>query len=360
MTGEQARRAIARWTLPGVVLVAGLLELAQHQWRGWLVTVPLMVILAVALAMRRERPRWAGVAALVIQLVFVVANGVHYDFPSTTVGLALIALMYVIARHCPWPESGWWVAASLVVPVARRLAGASGPEDFLPDGLLALAVIVGYLVRNRAEVEAARYRRMRRAEREQIARDVHDVIAHGLSSIAVYAEGAAFVADPDTAEGRALAKIRDTARATLGETREVVTRLRDTADGPGRPHGLDQVASLLEASVPPARLHLVGDPSTLSEHLSRALYRIIQESLSNVRRHARQATTTDVTLTIDPEKVSLLFVDDGIVQPNSTPGYGLRGINDRAALLGGTASAGNGPSGGWVVRVEIPLRSPVD
>jgi len=355
MTGEQVRRVVARGALPAAIVLGGVLELALNDWRGWLVTLPLTLMLAIAIAVRGERPRMSAAAAVLSQLVFILANSLRYDFPSVTVVLGLLCVMYAVARHCPWPESGWWIGATLSMQVARRLADQRGPEDFVPDGLFLLAVVVGYLVRNRAEVEAARYRRLRREEREQVARDVHDVIAHGLSSIAVYAESAAFLADTDTAEGQALAKIRDTARATLVETREVVSRLRDTSDGPGPPHGLDDVSSLLAASVPPAVLHLVGDPSALSEPLSRALYRIIQESLTNVRIHARQATTTHVTLTIGGDQVRLLVVDDGILQPNAKPGFGLRGISERAALFGGTASAGNGPSGGWVVEVEIPL-----
>ena len=357
MSGGRTRRYLARWGWPAAVIAGAAVQLVSTAGAGWLVVVPLAIILAVVLAFAREHPRWAGVAAIVCQVGFSIASALHYGFPGLVIGLALIAAVYTVARRCALPESAWWVGAILGLATVRALVGWSGTEDIIPDTVLALAAGAGYLNRNRAAVEAARYEALRTAEREQIARDVHDVISHGLSSIAVYAEGAAFVADPDSPEGQALATIRDTARATLAETREVVTRLRDVPDGPGRPHTLAELPGLLAASVPPARIEVEGDPAALPEHVSRALYRIVQESLTNVRRHARGATGVDVVLRIGAEDVRLEVSDDGAAAPDGHPGYGLRGIRERAALLGGSASAGQRSSGGWVVSVEIPLRN---
>jgi signal transduction histidine kinase len=200
-------------------------------------------------------------------------------------------------------------------------------------------------------------------ERLRIARDLHDVVAHSVSVMAVQAEAAQEVlaVRPERAE-RAMADVADTARATLTELRQLLGVLRSDADRAPRP-GLDGVGELVE-SVRRAGLAVEvrteGEPRPVAGLAGVTLYRVVQEALTNVLKHAA-AERADVELRYGAESLVVTVTDDGRGRPGAPPetaGHGLAGMRERLAVLGGTLDAGPRPEGGFSVRARLPAGSP--
>ena len=246
----------------------------------------------------------------------------------------------------------------------RSLGAAGG----LLLGAIA-AIAVGAAARARAaslaaaRKEAAEANR-RRAEEERlaIAREVHDVVAHSLAMINVQAGVGSHVADrrPDQAK-QALLEIKEASRTALGDLRKTLAVLRGSGERAPTP-GLDRLPELV-ATTSNAGLEVTveGKPGTLPAHVDAAAYRILQESLTNVIRHATGARTVTVRLQQAQEGLELSVSDDG--QPaapvsgagdTDTSGNGLRGMAERARVLGGWVTAGRRPGGGFQVRAWLP------
>jgi len=226
-----------------------------------------------------------------------------------------------------------------------------------------------------------------RGERARIARELHDVVAHHISMIAVQAETARLTTQGLPAAGaQGFAAIGDTARAGLTEMRRLLGVLREDAqaaadmqaitDGGStqmteadrRPQpGLPQLAGLVDesrrASGGATRLIVSGQVTQLDPGVELAAYRIVQEALTNARRHAPGAAV-DVELRYADDVLSLQIRDNGpgatraaaIIGPD--PGHGLLGMRERAAAAGGSLRAGNAPGGGFFVETELPAKSP--
>jgi signal transduction histidine kinase len=109
-----------------------------------------------------------------------------------------------------------------------------------------------------------------------------------------------------------------------------------------------------DSSEPVIDVELTGPFDALPAPIASAVYRIAQESVTNSRRHARKATRIEVRVEVDDERARLTVTDDGAAGPTGTPGYGIAGMTERAALLGGTCTAGRSPNGGWLVTAELP------
>ena len=198
-------------------------------------------------------------------------------------------------------------------------------------------------------------------ERTRIARELHDIVAHSVSSMVVQA-GAAEEAggtDPEFV-ARALGSIRSTGNDALAEMRRLVSMLRVSDDAPLSPQPrLDALPALIERAIvggPAVHLTVLGDVRPLPAGLDLAAYRIVQEALTNVRRHAA-AKRCDVTVSYSADAITVEVVDDGRggeADP-TTPGHGLLGMQERALLYGGRLVAGPEPRGGFAVRVELPV-----
>jgi len=197
-------------------------------------------------------------------------------------------------------------------------------------------------------------------ERTRIARELHDIVAHAVTSMVVQA-GAAEQADGDRrfVDG-ALSNIRRTGNQALTEMRRLVTILRDEHDPPLGPQPrLDALPTLVEsASVhgPRTRLEVVGPTRDLPPGLDLTVYRVVQEALTNVRRHAG-ATECVVRLDYGPDAIRLEVVDDGaggVVDPGRG-GHGLVGMRERVGLYGGSLEAGPEPGRGFAVRAVLPV-----
>ena len=200
----------------------------------------------------------------------------------------------------------------------------------------------------------------RAAERSRIAREMHDVVAHSVSVMITLADGATAALDRAPDQSRiALAELASTGRAALGDMRRVLGALADGAT-PWEPAGEGQdLAALVErfrAAGLPVRAEGVEQPMPDETGLRLAVYRVTQEALTNVLRHAPGTGVVDLRVRHDPDRWVVDVADDGagttVVEAGGA-GMGLIGMRERVALLGGTAEAG--PSdGGWRVHVELP------
>jgi len=197
-------------------------------------------------------------------------------------------------------------------------------------------------------------------ERTRIARELHDIVAHAVTSMVVQA-GAAEQADDDrTFVDGALASIRRTGNEALSEMRRLVTMLRDEGEAPLGPQPrLDALPNLIDSASahgPRTRLEVAGSARDLPPGLDLTVYRIVQEALTNVRRHAG-ATECVVRLTYGPGEVRLEVVDDGrgAAAESGRVGHGLVGMRERVGMYGGRLEVGPEPGRGFAVRAVLPV-----
>ncbi len=286
------------------------------------------------------------------------------------------------------------VAVPAVIMVAGLFAvGLSGEPlvtmlaDFLPSFVIfILAVALGELVRGRRALAAETARRLELAEEEQrseaarllaeerlrIARELHDTVAHSMATITVQAGSALHVlsAAHDGGVREALVSIRETSKSALGEMRAVLGQLREgagAADAPAAPAGpeslglgrLPALRAAVTAAGSPVRVSVEGEPGPLPPAVDHAAYRILQESLTNVLRHAKSGTEAEVCLRYAPDSVTITVANDGCV-PGGSPGTGngLRGMRERAAAAGGELEAApDGDDGRFLVTAKLPRQA---
>ena len=259
-----------------------------------------------------------------------------------------------------------------------------GLVNWLTDGSIIfagpslIAWAIGDSMRNRRayyaalEDRAARLERERdaqaqiaaAAERARIARELHDVVAHNVSVMVVQADGASYALDSSPERARqALAAISSTGRQALEEMRRMLGVLRSAAEQSGVDPlpGIGQLGELLDqtrAAGLAVSFAVEGVPAPLPDGVALAAYRTVQESLTNVRKHAH-ATKVLVRLRVDDRTADLTVLDNGDAgatgDKEHEPGFGLLGMRERIALLGGTATAAPEPGHGWRVEVCLPL-----
>jgi signal transduction histidine kinase len=195
-------------------------------------------------------------------------------------------------------------------------------------------------------------------ERTRIARELHDIVGHAVSSMVVQAGAAEQAADDPAFVEQALGDIRRTGSDALAEMRRLVSVLRTQDETLFSPQPrLEALPTLVESAGGPAvRLVVTGEPRALPSGLDLTVYRIVQEALTNVRRHSG-ATTCQVTLDYGGDCVSVAVVDDGRSggAMDRSGGHGLVGMRERAALYGGQLAVGPEPGGGFAVRARLPV-----
>jgi signal transduction histidine kinase len=200
---------------------------------------------------------------------------------------------------------------------------------------------------------------VRMREREQLARELHDTVAHHVSAMVIRAQAGRVVAETrPAAAAEALAVIEAEGSRTLAEMRVLVGALRDPAAEdpadltPGR--GIVDIAALARSD-PRVEVSLTGDLDNLGPAVGAAVFRIAQESVTNAVRHARGAERVTVAVTGEPDAIRCAVTDDGepVLGPRAV-GYGIVGMTERASLLGGSIQAGPGDRRGWVVEAVIP------
>jgi signal transduction histidine kinase len=350
---------------------------------------PLVGLLVLALVVRRTRPAVTFVAVTLALALRVIP--VESVLPGD---VAFIPAIYSLAAY----ESRRWLRLSGlgVAAIGSVIAGTRftsvGGEFVSWTALVATTVacataalsawMLGDLkrtrlqrladLRERAErVERERERELRLAaqeERAAIAREMHDVVAHALSVIVVQADGAAYAAErsPTGTRGQPVAALKTigaTARDALSETRRLVGVLRDPTSGAelAPADGLEQVGELVErvraAGVPvTVRDELAGSDSAVSVGVGLAAYRVVQEALTNVIKHAGPGAAAAVELEWVPGALRITVSDDGIggASRDDGRGHGLPGMRERVAVHAGVLTAGPRASGGWEVCATLP------
>jgi signal transduction histidine kinase len=296
--------------------------------------------------------------------------------PVVVLGPAVLVALYAGAAQLERRASRTALALSLLIMAVVVSANDMDVGTVLTNGV---ALTVAWFMGDRRRrldddrlaeqaAAAAALREASTAERLRVARELHDVVAHAMSVIAVQAGTGRFVIDESPEVAReALASIETASRDALAEMRRLLAVLRDE-DGQGDGSRLDPAPGLADLDglvVVAARtgveveLAVEGDPVDLPAGAELCAYRIVQEALTNVRKHA-QARRAAVTIRYLPEAIELSVVDDGIGPATGAAagGHGIVGMHERAELYGGRVEAGPVADGGYRVHAWLPVGAP--
>lgn len=331
----------------------------------------LLVAAAVPLVLRR---RWPRAVLGVVAGAAIVSFALGY--PGGPVTIPLMAAIYVTAAA---GQRWWaWLAATLFAGVGAVVRGVVEGDPLvsvaLNSALFVLVALLGDAVDSRRALRREVDARLRRAEAERereaqrrvrdertrIARELHDVMAHTIATMTVQAGAAADALDDSPEEARtALCTINDSGRQAMGELRATVSLLRDGPQPTPRPPapGLAELPALVDAAAGEGlatSLCSTVDDQRLPAATQLTVYRIVQEALTNVIRHAHASA---VTVSVDPHagEVVVAVDDDGRgAAANDDDGFGLQGMRERAEALGGRLTAGPGTAGGYRVEARLP------
>jgi signal transduction histidine kinase len=332
----------------------------------------LVAVSSLALIWRRDWPVAVLTAALMTSLVWDLIG------LEGGLSLAIVISLYGVGRSIAADFTSALVvlAAMTIVVIDDLIEGEPAPVIGLSLALVFTSWYAGRRIRARREylalleertayLERERVAEAKRAvdeERTRIARELHDVVAHRVSMITVQAGAAQTVAasNPEKAI-RAMEAVENASREALDELRQVLGVLRsdEPADGLAPIHGLSEiphlVAGMNETGVK-ATLTAVNTPERLPARIDLASYRIVQEALTNVLKHAGPNPTAEVRLGSEDGMLTVEVVDNGSgITTMSGAGQGLIGMRERAMLLGGTFEAGPRLAGGFRVMVRLPL-----
>lgn len=356
-----------QWWDKALVVVLALGGLAEGILRPDLPLRALSTIVGVGvtpvLLWRRTKPLPMVLVAFGAALVFDVVRLLSGSEPT---GLNTMAyLLLLIYAVCRWGSGREAVAGMAVV---LFMATLSLFTDDAPIGdviggytVVSLVVALGFAFRYRGRARMRELDQVKLLERERLARDLHDTVAHHVSAMAIRAQaGLATATTNPTAAADALRLIEAEAARTLAEMRTMVRALRRDEDAELAPNprvnDLHQLAGG-DGGGPAVTVELVGELDDLQPSVDAAIFRLAQESVTNARRHARHATRIQVHVCADDASVRLRVCDDGDINTTRSapaPGYGLIGMFERADLLGGTCEAGPNPDRGWTVTAVLP------
>ncbi|MFD4322678.1 sensor histidine kinase [Streptomyces sp. NPDC058548] len=361
---DAPERVSRDWVLVGVLMVTALLEGVLRDDVAWR---PFATIVAVGLApvllWRRTHPLVCVVVGfgtgMVLGLVSLLAGvpGVGLDAM-----VYVLVLVYALVR---WGAGREMVIGLAVVAVAAAFAAVtdySGPAELFGGfAVLVAAAAGGAAFRYRAESWRRALEQIRSQERVGLARELHDMVAHHVSAIAVQAQaGRAMAGQRPEAALETLAVIEGEASRTLAEMRAMVRVLRDgaPAEYAPRPGVVDLVSLARRDPVPVVDVELPDDLDDLPPQVDAAVYRLAQEALTNALRHARNASRVEIRVVEGAGWLRLRVSDDGRIDParSVNHGFGLLGMTERVQLLGGTLRAGPAPQGGWTVDAELPTK----
>ncbi|MFD5555087.1 sensor histidine kinase [Streptomyces sp. NPDC127068] len=378
LAGERGLVSPALGWLRNDVLIAAVVALEMLDYVGTSLArgkqiaplaVVLLVLSAAPLLARRRHPVGALAGVLALQTVASLAAPVVHGN-----GIPAMFALYVIARLCPYRTLvPAWLAAQ-AVQVFRGLWNDMGAPEIVGETAgFAVVVAAAFWVRKwRRQVELNRELLADRAvaeERRRIARELHDVVAHHITTMYLMSGGARTHLDQDPETSReALVTLEASARTALREMRQMLGVLRGddlVEEAPSQPQpGVDDLDGLItesRASGLPARLVVTGEQHPLPMTVGLTLYRIAQEALTNVRKHAGDASA-DVHLGYLPDRVTLEITDDGTgsrrARGATGGGYGLVGMRERVAVHGGSLEVGSRAEGGFRVAASVPLPAP--
>ncbi|MFJ8941217.1 sensor histidine kinase [Streptomyces sp. NPDC102365] len=353
------------------------------------VTLPITLLLCLVIALRRRLPE----PMLILAVTMAVAQLV-LDMPLAPADFALLVITYTVASNgTRWASRLALTAGLLAAPLAQL----RWPEEhqsaveqvaivIFQTVPFALAWVLGDSLRTRRayfaqlEERAARLEKEREAqakvavaaERARIARELHDVVAHNVSVMVVQADGAAYVLDsaPDQAK-KALEIISGTGRQALAEMRRLLGVLRtgehqESGEYVPQPdvEQLDELIEQCRGSGLPVDFKIEGTPRPLPSGVELTAYRIVQEALTNTRKHGGPNAGASVRLVYFDDGLGLLVEDDGKGAPHELyeeggvdgQGHGLIGMRERIGMVGGTLDAGPRPGGGFRISALLPLK----
>jgi signal transduction histidine kinase len=360
--------AIAGWGSPRLIgseAIAG---------PSWLLTL-LPLVMGVPLVLRRRAPllMWLVIWAAIALLFLLAENSLR----GLAWMLVVFAAAYSLGAHASFRRAV--AGLILAVPVVAAIEHRGGGLAFNQGGNGKVAVVLTLLqlvafwlagvvvhARRQAASLAARSAALQRqaeqagaAERARIARELHDIVAHHLSVIVLQAAGARAAGRPS---GTTLEKIENSARQALTETSRLLNVLRSPdeeaglAPQPGIGE-LDALAASVRAAGLPVHLVIDGDLAPLPAVVDVSVYRIVQEALTNVLKHAGPARA-EATIGCAADAITIEVTDDGVGREGGADrggGHGLAGMRERAAVFGGELTAGPRPGGGFAVRARLPF-----
>ena len=352
--------ALAFGALSGLLVVSVLGQPGQRA-----VAAVVVAFHVSPLALRRRRP-----ALVLLAMGATALLSVPLGVPVIVLGPGVLVALYAGAALLDAPASRLALVLTLVTMAVVVLANGMDLGTVVTNGVaLSGAWFLGDR-RRRADDErvaeqaaaAAALREASTAERLRIARELHDVVAHAMSVIAVQAGTGRFVIDESPEVAReALISIETASRDALAEMRRLLSILRDEGEDGGRldpAPGLADLGDLLAVTAQTGvdvELNVEGEPVDLPAGAELCAYRIVQEALTNVRKHA-QARRAAVTVRYLPEAVELSVVDDGIgSDANDSGGHGVVGMQERAELYGGRVEVGETSAGGYRVEAWLPV-----
>jgi signal transduction histidine kinase len=342
----------------------------------------LSVLVTGTLVWRRTRPLLAVTWIFAVYAATFVV--VRHDLQMVAGFVVVIVLVASAGYHASRREALACLAVGLaipavLIPLEPQLGGWSGAV--FDAAFVALPWLAARALRNREDRAAAlgtqlalaqaRQREILHEERAQIARELHDIVAHSVSVILLQVGAARMRAPGQPGLAEPLHAAEASGRQALAELRRLLGVLDDpSAERPGRDHAadertpeapqpsiatLDRLASTVRAAGLDVDLAITGEVRPLPPGLELSVYRIVQEALTNVLKHA-QASRAEVRVGYGPDAVTIDVVDDGTARTASgvPAGHGLVGMRQRARVFGGTTTAGPAPGGGWQVRAELP------
>lgn len=358
------------WLVAFVLVVAVLVETIVSD--GVVFPVAAAVVgtsMAVATLWRRRHPLlvvtggFAAIIAVDIAALVVVGEPVVLN----TGGIAMLMNLYALYRWGSGREGAIGLGVLTVALIEGLIVkpfGGVANAIALPAVLLVTAQL-GWLVRTYYVSQAERRMAIRLTEREQLARELHDTVAHRVSAIAISAQ-AGSVHGKSAAPGvlESFDVIEKEAKRAMAEMRWIVSRFRDDDPEYTPPefsarHCLADIEQLANDSTRP-NLHVdfaqAGDLEDLGPSVEATAYRLAQESITNAIRHATNATAVQVLITGESHAVRLTVSDNGDAPPapGTRSGYGVLGMTERVALVGGSLKAGPQPGRGWLVEAVLP------
>ncbi|AWT42774.1 MULTISPECIES: sensor histidine kinase [Streptomyces] len=345
-------------------------------------SIVLMALGAAALVFRRRAPLTVLALTGAVSLIECVTGD-----PRAPVAMSAVIALYTVASTTDRPTT--WRAGLLTMTVLTGAAMLAGPLPWYAQENLAIfawtgiGATAGDAVRSRRAVVQAIRERAERAERTReeearrrvaeerlrIARDLHDVVAHHIALVNVQAGVAAHVMDkrPDQAK-EALAHVREASRSALNELRATVGLLRQSGDpeAPTEPapglDRLDELAGTFRSAGLPVEVARADQGTTLPAAVGLAAYRVIQEALTNVRKHAGPEAKAEVSVVRVGPNIEITVLDDGAGPDDRPPGdegggHGLLGMRERVSALGGFLTTGPRFGGGFRVHAILPVKA---
>ncbi|MFI1994391.1 sensor histidine kinase [Actinoplanes sp. NPDC020271] len=367
----EIRRRLTEFMLGALMVTAVVLTAVAvgTSWGGWYWLFGAAIglcLTAIALA-RRRKPFVAATFGLVMAMAAVViARLAGFPREPGPAGiLALAVLVGMVVRRSSYSKVVAVTAGALTVVLMAFVAGQPlGGEVNVVAALNALglagALATGLALRLADRTRKETEERVRRDERLALARELHDMAAHHLTGLVVQTQSARILARKRPGElDESLDAIENAGSDALTAIRRVVGLLRDDTDPFARPvpEQVRELVQRFELHGPPVRLDVPEEVGPWAPEVAGAVQRVVQESLTNIARHAPRASEVDVTVRQDDAGVHVRIADDGPPpgRPPRRGGYGLIGMRERVEALGGTLRAGPRDGSGWLVDATLPV-----